>query len=62
MRGPRRDGLLDADAEVVRHLATESVQVESVACAVGKMVDTMLAHDGTAFTGSRWVITKRASG
>ena len=28
----------------------------------GKIVDTMLAHDGTDFTGSRWVITNRASG
>ena len=28
----------------------------------GKMVDTMLAHDGTAFAGSRCVITNCASG
>ena len=60
--GARGDRLLDADAQVVRHLAPEPVQVEPAGASSGKMVDTRLAHDGTAFTGSRCVITNRTSG
>ena len=60
--GPCRDGLLDADAEVVRHLAPEPVQVEAGRRRRGRSSTPGSPTTGTAFTGSRCVITNRASG
>ena len=58
---PRANGVLHADPEVLRHLGAELVEV-AIMLRGGKMVDTMLAHDGTDFAGSWCVITKRSSG
>ena len=58
----RRDGVFHTDAEVVRTPPDRAGAGRARSCGVGKMVDTMLAHDGTDFAGSRCVMTKRASG
>ena len=59
---PGRDGVFHTRRAGARRPPAEPVQVALRACGAGKIVDTMLAYDGTTLAGSRCVMTKRTSG